>query len=444
MSWAWLTLLCLGESFSGPNWGTVTTTGDANARQVVLAITDQDSRAAAALVGPERLVVQVRAAAVLAALAQSPTCAYPAARLEELSHYVQMKLGFGHYLQPALLGVGSGSALALASLAQGPPNTFSGVVTLDFCPNLTPPKSLCRGRSLRMEGAGGTMRPPERISEPWLALTSPRSLCAVENIRIYTARVHTAQVQEIDADPNAQIEPLRAAVHGLQPLGEPPPPPASPGAPEVRDLPVVEVAAVGDSNGTFGAVIMSGDGGWASIDREIAETFASQGIPVAGLSSLQYFWKARDPDSAAADLARLIEHYRATWHKSHMLVVGFSLGADVLPFMLSRLPAATQERVKYVALLGPSTAASFEFHLTDWLGGSAAHNAQPVLPELQKLDCKRLMCMYASQDGESPCPQLTCANRVRIPGGHHFGGDYPALAQRILKAVAALDAAPQN
>ena len=436
MTLGWLALLCLADTFTGPNWGAVTTTGDANARQVVLAVTDADTHLVDLLQAPERLVVQVRASAVIAALAKSTSCAYPAARLEELSHYVQMKLGFGHYLQPALFGAGSGTALVLAALAQGPPNTFAGVVTADFCPNLTPPKALCKGRSLRMDG--GKMRAPEHISEPWLVLQGARASCTLDNLKIYAAKVPTAEVQELPADPNAQREPLVAALRRLQPLGEPPPPPASP---EVSDLPVVEVlATAGDS--PYGAVIVSGDGGWASIDREIAETFATQGIPVAGLSSLQYFWKARDPQSAAGDLQRLIEHYRTSWHKSHMLVVGFSLGADVLPFMLSRLPPANQEMVKYVALLGPSTEASFEFHLTDWIGGASANDALPVLPELQKLNCKHLMCLYAAQDGESPCPQLTCANRVKIPGGHHFGGDYPALAHRILDAVTALDAAP--
>jgi hypothetical protein len=42
------------------------------------------------------------------------------------------------------------------------------------------------------------------------------------------------------------------------------------------------------------AVVVSGDGGWAGIDRDLGEELAREGLPVVGLNSLQYFWKPRD------------------------------------------------------------------------------------------------------------------------------------------------------
>ena len=109
-------------------------------------------------------------------------------------------------------------------------------------------------------------------------------------------------------------------------------------------LPLVEVPAKQPA-GDLLAVIVSGDGGWAGIDHDVANDLASKGVPVVGLNSLQYFWNARTPDGAAADLQRIARHYLPAWGRQQLLLVGYSLGADVLPFMASRLPPDLLGRV---------------------------------------------------------------------------------------------------
>jgi hypothetical protein len=94
--------------------------------------------------------------------------------------------------------------------------------------------------------------------------------------------------------------------------------------------------------------------------------------------------------------------------------------------------SALQDQV--VALLGPSTKAEFEFHVTDWLGG--ASKGQPVLPEVKKLGGRPpVLCLHGSKESDSLCPSLTAAQgkSVELPGAHHFGGDYEAVASLILK-----------
>ena len=106
---------------------------------------------------------------------------------------------------------------------------------------------------------------------------------------------------------------------------------------KVDDLPLVEVPAP-DSNTDTLCVIVSGDGGWAAIDKGISAALAKQGIPVVGLNALKYFWSARTPDQSAKDLERILRHYLAAWKKQKVLLVGYSFGADVIPFMATRLP----------------------------------------------------------------------------------------------------------
>ena len=63
------------------------------------------------------------------------------------------------------------------------------------------------------------------------------------------------------------------------------------------------------------AIVYSGDGGWRDIDKDIADRLHELGLPVVGVDSLRYFWSEQSPDVAAADLARIIAHYRDSWQR---------------------------------------------------------------------------------------------------------------------------------
>jgi len=49
-------------------------------------------------------------------------------------------------------------------------------------------------------------------------------------------------------------------------------------------------------------------------------------------------------EATARDLARVIEHYTRTWNKPRVLLIGYSQGADVLPFLVNRLPEEIHRR----------------------------------------------------------------------------------------------------
>jgi type IV secretory pathway VirJ component len=89
---------------------------------------------------------------------------------------------------------------------------------------------------------------------------------------------------------------------------------------ELKDLPLIEVLPKGPSRDVM-AVILSGDGGWAGIDRELGNTLANHGVPVVGLNSLQYFWTGRTPNGAAKDLERILQHYLSAWHKERTILI---------------------------------------------------------------------------------------------------------------------------
>jgi type IV secretory pathway VirJ component len=196
-------------------------------------------------------------------------------------------------------------------------------------------------------------------------------------------------------------------------------------------LPLIEVPATRGASDTL-VVFVSGDGGWAKIDKSISAILASEGMPVVGLNSLQYFWSKRTPESASRDLQSIIETHLGT--RKSVVLVGYSRGADVLPAMVARLPAETQSKIRLIALLAPSPRVEFEFHVADWMHDSKRGMA--VKPELEKIKVKTL-CVWGEDDHDSLCSGLALPHVqvVTLRGSHHFEGDYAQLAKIITEGL---------
>lgn len=206
---------------------------------------------------------------------------------------------------------------------------------------------------------------------------------------------------------------------------------------DVSDLPLVEVEGEG-AGGDMMAVIVTGDGGWGGLVRALGKAFAAEGIPCVGLNSLKYFWKARTPAESASALRGIVGRYTVVWQRKRLLLVGYSLGADVLPFMAAGLTDEQKRETAVIALLAPGKRASFEFHFREWFSSSSPKDALPIAPEVEKLRWTKVLCMYGEDDERnSLCPTLPegSARVIRLGGGHHFGGDYRALAKTILETA---------
>ena len=198
----------------------------------------------------------------------------------------------------------------------------------------------------------------------------------------------------------------------------------------VKDLPLIEAVAATPTS-TF-AVFVSGDGGWAAMDRDIAGALQRHGVSVIGINAMKYFWRTRTPDGAATDLARVIRHYLDAWKAERLLVVGYSRGAGVVPFMVNRLPEDLRRRVRMVVLLGAEHSAGFTFHVTDLFGSGSRKSEPPVMPEIERLGATPLACFYGADEDDTLCPELLPPRIViKLPGGHHFDRNYAGIGERI-------------
>ena len=102
---------------------------------------------------------------------------------------------------------------------------------------------------------------------------------------------------------------------------------------ELADLPMVEVPVTG--TGTRFVVLLSGDGGWAGIDKGLAAAFAAQNVPVAGLDSLRYFWKARTPEGLAADEQAAMQQKMMKYMMVFMGVMFFKVASGLCIYFIA-------------------------------------------------------------------------------------------------------------
>jgi type IV secretory pathway VirJ component len=210
----------------------------------------------------------------------------------------------------------------------------------------------------------------------------------------------------------------------------------------VGDLPLAEVPALPTAPAahadTF-AIFYSGDGGWRDLDRSLSNILAAKGLSVVGVDVLRYYWTQKKPALAAADLTRIARYYQQRWHKQKLVLIGFSFGANVLPFLVSRLPAELKADVTLLSLLSPERNTAFEVETTGWLG---VHNSagMPIAPELKKLAGLKVQCIYGRDEGDNSLCTTDAAPAVSATvlvkdGGHHFDKDYGELADQILAAL---------
>ena len=203
------------------------------------------------------------------------------------------------------------------------------------------------------------------------------------------------------------------------------------------NAPVIELPATAGTSDRF-AIMLTGDGGWRRVDDRIASVLRAEGIPVVGVDVPTYFETRRTPEESACALEQIIRTYQQRWQKPKVMLIGFSRGADVLPFMTSRLPDGILRSVQIIALLGPEPLIDFRFHPWWDLKRYFHHEEQsPVLPEVEKLPVNKVLCVYGDAEKNTLCTQLDRRfTTVSESGGHHFGGHYEDVARAILNAAA--------
>ncbi|MFZ1642771.1 MAG: AcvB/VirJ family lysyl-phosphatidylglycerol hydrolase [Candidatus Contendobacter sp.] len=363
-------------------------------------------------------------------------CADPSADLEQLNRSMEQRYPPATHLPPILLGQGAGAALGYAALAQASADRFHAGVAVDFCPELPLRKPLCKGpanleSTALPDNKGVLLKPIARMPTTWFVFQN-RPACDAGATARLVRQVQLARLADVPGagEVKTWLPQVSALLQWLDPsIVKQVQPDAS-----VSGVPLTEAPVTGGPNRPQFAVMFSGDGGWALLDRAVTAELAKNGLPTVGWDSLSYFWKARQPDEVALDLEQVLRHYLDAWKKSRIVLIGYSFGADVLPAVANRLPKDLRDQLDLMVFLGLSERASFEFRLSHWISDEPDEGDQPVRPEVEKLGGLKRLCIYGAAEEGAFCPRLTDLGVMaeKMPGDHHFDEDYQGVAQRIL------------
>ena len=336
--------------------------------------------------------------------------------LVALSAKVQKMKSLHENFLPSVVSLGQSGEFAELSWREAPQSAFNAVVSIDYCPRAKSAPKLMGDHHTKWTILESPARDSkcESLSSGLIALMDieRETIANVPMFRpgrmIRSVKQHLTKANEGDARRPAAIS--RGSVDDLQ----------------VDDLQTVLVEP--DKSGHYDTfvILYSGDGGWAEFTDELAAEFSQKKIPVVGINSMRYFWKAKLPERGAADLARLIRFYKEKWGAKTVHLVGFSFGAGTLPFFVRRLPPDLKSSIGRVALLAPYRKAGFEFFLSDWLFDD--DRGLEVLPEVRAMGVSsKLFCIYPAREKKvSLCTQTDARAKdlvaVELPGGHHFDG----------------------
>jgi type IV secretory pathway VirJ component len=179
---------------------------------------------------------------------------------------------------------------------------------------------------------------------------------------------------------------------------------------------------------------ISGDGGWNNFSSSLAGAINKNGFTVAGLNAKSYFWEKKTPERTVLDIIAYLQKKFAERKNHQWVLTGYSFGADIIPFIVNKLPDTIRKRLITIVLLSPSTSTDFEVHWAELLGWNK-RRSMDVVAEINKMGLQKTAIISADDDNSLPVKEIRLKNCVHenLPGGHHFENNTGELAKTMIK-----------
>lgn len=182
-------------------------------------------------------------------------------------------------------------------------------------------------------------------------------------------------------------------------------------------------------------IFISGDGGWKGFAPSLAQKLNNKGYPIVGLDARAYFWNRKTPEQTAGDISRLLRQFLNKSKNKNFILMGYSFGADVVPFIQSRLQKELAAALTHSFLLSPSAKTDFEVHILEMIGMNNTYG-RSVADEINKLTSPATL-IFGSNDTNRLALNKKAANVhiVIVPGNHHFNNDIELIANTIIPII---------
>jgi type IV secretory pathway VirJ component len=376
-------------------------------------------------------------------IGRSEECYHIATDFIELASTVEKQQNMPKYQEPVLMGYSSGATLVYALLAQARPNSFKGGISLGFCPDVELPKHFCEINGLKQHpltnGKSFDLDPDSQLGNRWIVLQGKLDkICDFQNTLDFINKTSDAELISLDkvghgfsnwADFMPQWDKAFQSLFDETKLNKPDSS-TSVKTTTIKDLPIVITPAKTNKTSAPMALLISGDGGWYGLEQNICNHLASAGVPAIGIDSRKYFWNRRSPQETAQDFVKIYDHFSEEWKKDTILLIGYSMGAEVIPFIFEQLPKEIQLKTKAMVLLSPDSWGDFQIHITNMIGLGNSKNTYDVTAELKKVSSHGSILIITGDSENSTLPTILSATNIvfaTVPGNHHYKSDSFAI-----------------
>jgi type IV secretory pathway VirJ component len=370
-------------------------------------------------------------------------CYLIASDFVELATKMEHQYNFPEYEPPILMGYSSGATLVYGILAQARPGTFKGGISLAFCPDIELPKMLCQINGLKeieqIKGKSYLFMPDAKLGNQWIVIQGMEDkICDFKTVNDFVSGTTDARIialpkvghdfsKWIDFMPQwktaytdliAKFSSEKAQQNNI---------------PLLKNIPAVITMGKSGVNSNLIALFLSGDGGWYNFEQSITNRFAELGITTIGIDIKKYLWNRKSPETLSSEMTELLKYYAKEWKRSQFILMGYSQGAEIVPFLFTRLPEEMKYNIRSLVMLSPGETTDFEIHITNMIGLGSKQNTFNVITELSEIRNTKQICIFGESE-KTKVPELlksTNVESVKIPGDHRFKGNSSIIVQTM-------------
>jgi type IV secretory pathway VirJ component len=183
---------------------------------------------------------------------------------------------------------------------------------------------------------------------------------------------------------------------------------------------------------------ISGDAGFNTFTKSLGTDLHTLGYDVFALDTRAYFWNKKTPEQTSLEVENYIKQQLQGRKNQQVVLLGFSFGADVTPFVYNRFTADLKKKIQKVFIIGPSKSNDFKIHLDEYFGVEPKGSLQ-VIPEINEMGTVPVMVVLSDFEfTRFPYKTITLGANYHwkhIVGNHHYGNNTQMLAKFIKGAL---------
>jgi len=196
----------------------------------------------------------------------------------------------------------------------------------------------------------------------------------------------------------------------------------------LKVIPTIESASAGKSD--YYVIFLTGDFGFLNFDKAIVRYLNIKNVSVVVVNSKSYFRSAKSPAQLGHDLGYLINQYNRKWNQHKVVLMGYSMGAEVIPFAVNRLDEKSKLQLRDIILIAPGQKAIFRLKPTDYL--FEEKKGTDIYTELVKMKAQKSYIICDDSPFSIRRKNLDgVSDHDLLGGGHHFGHNYALLSKLI-------------